>query len=96
VDVASSCGMSTGTGLSSRHLYGVMESHLDNLAGHGTNGNMSSKSESTSALRKGRPVRSRPVWADGLKRMYDEVVDEKLPDDFLALLKKLDGDSDSK
>ena len=96
MDVASSCGMSTGTVLSFRHLYGVMESHLDNLACHGTNGIMSSKSESTSAGGKGRAARTRPVWADGLKRMYDEVVDEKLPDDFLALLKKLDGDSDSK
>jgi len=77
-------------------LYSAMESHLDNLARRGTNAVMSSKSESTSARGKGRIGRTRPVWADGLKRMYDEVVDEKLPDDFLALLKKLDVDSGGK
>ncbi|ODT85619.1 MAG: hypothetical protein ABS86_06065 [Sphingobium sp. SCN 64-10] len=77
-------------------LSDVMESHLDNLARRGTNAVMSSKSESTSARGKGRGTRTRPVWAEGLKRMYDEVVDEKLPDDFLALLKKLDVDSGSK
>lgn len=34
--------------------------------------------------------RRKPVWAENLKRMYDEVVDESLPDDFVNLLKKLD------
>ena len=37
----------------------------------------------------------KPVWADGLRRMYDEVVEESLPDDFVDLLKKLDDASGS-
>ncbi|WAT16681.1 NepR family anti-sigma factor [Aurantiacibacter sp. MUD11] len=31
-----------------------------------------------------------PEWASGLKRLYDSVVDEPLPDSFQALLSKLD------
>jgi hypothetical protein len=38
--------------------------------------------------------RRKPVWAENLKRMYDDVVDEHLPDDFLDLLKKLDDAGD--
>lgn len=34
-----------------------------------------------------------PEWADGLKQLYDAVVDEPLPDTFKDLLAKLD-DSD--
>jgi len=34
-----------------------------------------------------------PQWADGLKRLYDSVVDEPLPDDLAALLARLDGDN---
>lgn len=57
---------------------------------------MSSNSElppDRPAERKSRP---KPVWAEGLRRMYDEVVDEKLPDDFVDLLKKLDQSSGQK
>jgi hypothetical protein len=36
----------------------------------------------------------KPAWAEGLKRMYNEVVDEQLPDEFTALLKQLDQASD--
>ena len=32
----------------------------------------------------------RPDWADGLKRFYDSVVDEPLPDDLASLLARLD------
>lgn len=71
-----------------------MESHLDNFMQQGSNGAMSSNPESTSSKGKDRNGRSKPVWAEGLRRMYDEVVDEKLPDDFLDLLKKLDLPSD--
>jgi hypothetical protein len=35
-----------------------------------------------------------PGWADGLRKLYDSVVDEPLPDSFEDLLKKLDKDSD--
>lgn len=33
-----------------------------------------------------------PEWADGLRRLYDSVVEEPLPDSFAQLLDKLDGD----
>lgn len=31
-----------------------------------------------------------PEWADGLRQLYDSVVDEPLPDSFKDLLAKLD------
>ena len=31
-----------------------------------------------------------PQWTSGLKRLYDSVVDEPLPDSFTDLLSKLD------
>lgn len=34
--------------------------------------------------------RTTPEWADGLKQLYDAVVEEQLPDQFLDLLAKLD------
>jgi hypothetical protein len=42
-----------------------------------------------------KPVRKRaqqakPDWADGLRKLYDGVVAEPLPDSFEDLLKKLD------
>ncbi len=40
--------------------------------------------------RKGAKPRA-PEWADGLKRLYDSVLDEPLPDSFAQLLDKLDG-----
>jgi hypothetical protein len=41
-----------------------------------------------------RPVRGKqknPDWASGLRRLYDSVVEEPLPDSFAQLLDKLDG-----
>lgn len=73
-----------------------MESYLDNFMLGGSKRAMSSNSDQSSAKGKTRASRAKPVWAEGLRRMYDEVVDENLPDDFLNLLKKLDHDSDSK
>lgn len=32
-----------------------------------------------------------PEWADGLKQLYDSVVEEALPDSFKDLLDQLDG-----
>lgn len=32
-----------------------------------------------------------PDWAGGLRKLYNSVVDEPLPDSFKDLLKKLDG-----
>ena len=34
-----------------------------------------------------------PDWADGLRQLYDSVVDEPLPDTFKDLLERLDEDS---
>lgn len=34
--------------------------------------------------------RPRPEWADGLRKLYDSVVEEPLPDSFRDLLDKLD------
>lgn len=42
--------------------------------------------------RKGGKPRP-PEWADGLKRLYDSVLDEPLPDSFSQLLDKLDDPS---
>ena len=70
-----------------------METHLDILPDGGANRGMSSKQDSPGA-KQTRRARSKPVWAEGLRRMYDEVVDEQLPDDFADLLKKLDQASD--
>lgn len=35
-------------------------------------------------------MRDAPEWAAGLKKLYDSVVDEPLPDSFKDLLAKLD------
>lgn len=34
-----------------------------------------------------------PEWANGLRQLYNSVVDEPLPDSFKDLLSKLDDDS---
>lgn len=48
----------------------------------------------TSGDPKGKPVsegkKSDPDWANGLRQLYDSVVDEPLPDTFKDLLSKLD------
>ena len=45
--------------------------------------------------RKSGKETAKPEWADGLRQLYDSVVDEPLPDSFKDLLDKLD-DSDTK
>ena len=71
-----------------------MEYQLDIAPDTRANRAMSGKQEAPGARSHGRKARSKPVWAEGLRRMYDEVVDEQLPDDFMDLLKKLDKPSD--
>lgn len=39
----------------------------------------------------GAPQRRAPDWANGLKQLYDSVVEEDLPDTFKDLLDRLDG-----
>lgn len=41
------------------------------------------------------PGDGEPGWAGGLKKLYNSVVDEPLPDSFKELLKKLDGSDDA-
>ncbi len=44
------------------------------------------------APRRGR--QAQPDWASGLRRLYDSVVEEPLPDAFEKLLKDLDSADD--
>jgi len=44
------------------------------------------------ARRRGGKAKS-PEWATGLRRLYDSVVDEPLPDSFAKLLSQLDDDA---
>lgn len=37
---------------------------------------------------------SEPGWADGLRKLYDSVLDEPIPESFDDLLKKLDRSGD--
>ena len=36
---------------------------------------------------------SEPDWTDGLRRLYDSIIDEPLPKSFAELLKRLDDDN---
>lgn len=36
--------------------------------------------------------KAKPEWADGLRQLYDSVLNEPLPDSFADLLAKLDED----
>ena len=40
-----------------------------------------------------RKTQEKPGWANGLRQLYDSVVDEPLPDNFADLLAKLDRDT---
>jgi len=42
---------------------------------------------------KVRPDADNPEWTNGLRRLYDSVVEEPLPANFADLLAKLDQDS---
>lgn len=41
---------------------------------------------------KGPAAKGDPNWTKGLKKLYDSVVDEPLPDSFRELLSKLDSE----
>lgn len=40
-------------------------------------------------------AKNAPAWANGLKQLYDDVVDEPLPDAFKDLLAQLDSADDT-
>ncbi|MEP3050652.1 MAG: NepR family anti-sigma factor [Erythrobacter sp.] len=48
------------------------------------------KPQSESNPERGETAASPPDWADGLKQLYDAVVEEPLPDSFKDLLAQLD------
>lgn len=72
-----------------------MDSILDKFPRSGADKGMSSTPEKPASEQAQNKARAKPVWAEGLRRMYDEVVEEKIPDDFAALLKKLDNSGDA-
>jgi hypothetical protein len=74
----------------------VNQNPLDNQDVPGSYGEMSSEPKKTKAQRQPSSPGRKPAWAEGLKRMYDSVVDEKIPDDFAELLKKLDDAGDKR
>jgi hypothetical protein len=49
-----------------------------------------SKPVRPAAAKEGK--RTRPEWADGLRQLYDSVLNEPLPDSFADLIAKLDDD----
>lgn len=42
------------------------------------------------SVQAGKKARGEPEWAEGLRQLYDSVVDEPLPESFKDLLSKLD------
>ena len=56
---------------------------------------MSSDKKSESAPFRGQDTGEAPHWADGLKQLYDAVVEEELPDSFKDLLAQLDDGEDT-
>lgn len=70
------------------------QSSLDIRSSQGSYTPMSSDKKMPPPAVKAGTKQSKPAWAEGLKRMYNEVVDEQLPDEFTALLKQLDQASD--
>jgi len=55
-------------------------------------GERDSRKDTLEGLDKSKDSKHRdlPGWADGLRQLYDSVVDEPLPDSFKDLLSKLD------
>ncbi len=69
---------------------------IDNPQAASSYAAMSSEPEMKKASTKRKRERTNPVWAEGLRRLYDSVVDEEIPDEFVDLLKKLDQASEQK
>jgi len=49
--------------------------------------------KTTGAQRRGAGKPKSPEWATGLRRLYDSVVEEPLPDSFAKLLDQLDDET---
>lgn len=50
----------------------------------------SDDSQRVGGSREAKDVKDQPEWANGLRRLYDSVVEEPLPDSFNDLLSQLD------
>lgn len=74
-----------------------MESKLNQSEGKGAEHR--SAPQGGESVTPGLPPETRkdgePGWAGGLRKLYNSVVDEPLPDSFKDLLKKLDGADDA-
>ena len=68
----------------------IENSVLDKTHAQGSNTPMSSKPDLRKASRRAPNPEHKPVWAESLKRMYDSVVGEEVPDEIASLLHKLD------
>lgn len=62
----------------------------------GNQGSVPGAAESLSRTQRDAINPGQPAWAKGLQRLYDEVVDEALPDELAKLLDKLDRAADDK
>jgi len=71
-----------------RGLRNIFEGHIYTGMTKETDGQQERAPSGREAAAKGNAPR--PEWALGLRRLYDSVVDEDLPDSFKALLSKLD------
>ncbi|TCU60831.1 hypothetical protein EDF58_101127 [Novosphingobium sp. PhB57] len=74
-----------------------MESKLNQSEGHGADRRVAPGGGDTATPGLPPEVRKdgEPGWAGGLRKLYNSVVDEPLPDSFKDLLKKLDGADDA-
>ena len=70
------------------------ELHLSKRGGH--HGSTPDGGEYPRKVQRDAITPSQPAWARGLQRLYDDVVDEALPDDLAKLLDKLDRAADDK
>lgn len=59
----------------------------------GSDKHQSGKSNERRHPAAGKPASAPPAWSDGLRKLYDSVVEEPLPDSFKDLLDKLDDPS---
>ncbi len=58
------------------------------------NSDSSAPGHSQTAGETSAQAKASPEWADGLRKLYDSVVEEPLPDSFMDLLSKLDEPQD--
>ena len=76
----------------SQQVSGEREFVLSQPNGRGQPGRMPG---SPAEIRLRQPGEGEPGWAGGLRKLYNSVVEEPLPDSFKDLLKKLDDSDDA-